>query len=902
MSAETASLSEDADVPGGLPHLRVRRLEEGERVRIDGRLDEAAWAAAPVATGFVQTEPGPGDPATERTEARVLYGPAALYVSMRCFARDPATVVRRLRRRDLGPGGTIDADDVFIEIASTGDNRTAFSFSVSAAGVQADAVLADDRDAGDYNWDAVWDSAVEPFSGPDGDGYVVEVRIPFSQLRYDRRSAEPWHIQFQRNIAATGERSYWAPILPNTDGYASRFGFLDGLEGLRAPRRIEVVPYVSTRLTRAPGDAGDPFYDANALRPGAGLDARVGLTSGLTLTATVNPDFGQVEADPAVLNLSQFENRYEERRPFFVESQDLFAFGGTPAYVTTSERPTFFYSRRIGGTPSSFNALYADTARVTSFLDVPDQTTIAGAAKLSGQVGGWSVGLLDAVTTEETARFLLADGSRGAVPVAPVVNYAVGRARRAWRGGRTLVGAFGSGVVRDTRQGAFAATLPSTAAVGGLDLEVATNDRAWTATALVAASTVNGETSVIEALQRAPQRYYQRPDAGYVDLNPYRSNLSGYRAEASVAKTGGGRHLRGALTLGATSPGFETNDLGFQTRADYLTGDLYAHYTWPSPAPSWLRAARVTAYTNKALNYGGDRVYDRYVTVGRAIFSNLLDAELLLSARPRQLNDRLTRGGPTGERPADGQFSASLSTNTARRVSAGVTVQGRSEFGSDDAFVGKEWTRVVSPSITVRPTDALEVDFSPVYYGARNTDQYLGTVAAGDGLGIDGRRYLFSDTRIESLELQLRADWAFSPTLTLQLVATPSVFAVTYQDFRELAAPRTYDFVRYGETRGSVTPILTAEATAPDAYQIDPGDGGEAFTLGNNDFTELALRGNAVLRWQWRPGSTLFFVWQQTRDDVNPFSGFDVIRDVPDVFSADVQNVFLVKATYWFGL
>ena len=310
---------------------------------------------------FVQTEPTPGDAATERTEARVLYDREALYVAVVCYASDPGRIVRRLRRRDVGPGGVIDADDVFVEIGSAGDSRTAFSFGVSAAGVQADAVLSDNSDAGDYSWDAVWTSAVAPFAGPDGAGYVVEVRIPFSQLRYDPAAARPWQIQFQRNIAATGERAYWAPFLPDADGYVSRFGILDGLAGLGAPRRVEVVPYASTRLTRADGDAADPFYAANALRPGVGLDAKIGLTGGLTLTATVNPDFGEVEADPAVLNLSQFENRFDERRPFFVESQDLFAFGSTPAYVTTADRPTFFYSRRIGGAPSSFGALYADT-------------------------------------------------------------------------------------------------------------------------------------------------------------------------------------------------------------------------------------------------------------------------------------------------------------------------------------------------------------------------------------------------------------------------------------------------------------------------------------------------------------------------------------------------------------
>jgi hypothetical protein len=421
---------------------------------------------------------------------------------------------------------------------------------------------------------------------------------------------------------------------------------------------------------------------------------------------------------------------------------------------------------------------------------------------------------------------------------------------------------------------------------------------------------VNGSPSVITALQRAPQRYFQRPDADHVELDPTRQRLGGYRAEASFAKTGGGRHWRGALTLGATSPGFETNDLGFQVRADVLAADAYVHYNEPTPGPSWLRSARLSAYVNRGYTYGGERVYDRLSSVLRLVFSNLWNASMTLSGRPEQINDRLTRGGPLALRPSDVSLAVSSYTNSARRVSGGLDVQLRTEFAHDYQGVGREWTRVVTPYLAVRPTDAIEVSFEPSYLGSRNTDQFLGRASA-PGLAIAGQRILFADTRTESLDLTLRADWAFSPTLTLQVAAVQSVFAVRFEDFRELAAPRTFDFVRYGETRGSVTPFVygpddteapPAPGEAPAGFRIDPGDGGDPFTVSNNDFTQLSLRGNAVLRWQWRPGSALFLVWQQVRDEAGPFSGYDVVADLPDVFSANVQNVFLLKATYWFGL
>ena len=886
-----------------VPTLAATPLPDGVEIRVDGRVDEEAWALAEVATGFVQLEPTPGAPATERTEARVLYGRSALYVAVTCHVRDPATLVRRLGRRDDIPV----SDRVVVEIGSPADGRTGYSFGVTLAGSQHDVLLFDDTRE-DASWDSVWESAVAPLPrATDGSGgYAVEVRIPYSQLRYDAASEAPWGIEFQRDIAATGERSYWAPIRPDREGYVSQFGLLTGLRGLRPPRRVEVVPYAATRLTRADGDAADPFYDANDLAPTAGLDARVGLTSGLTLTATVNPDFGQVEADPAVVNLSQFEVFFEERRPFFVEGTDVFAFGATRG-PTAADRPDLFYSRRIGGQPSSFRALYADTAVV--WLDSPERTTIAAAGKLSGQVGGWTVGLLNASTTGEEARFVDPAGARRALPVAPFTNFLVARARRATAGGRRTVGLFASSVVRDSRADAFAARLPGTATVGGVDGEIVTAGRRWTLSGVAVGSVVSGERSVVQALQRAPQRYYQRPGAGYVAVDTSATTLAGYRAEASLARTAGST-WRGGLTLGATSPGFETNDLGFQQRADLLSADASVEYRIPRPRAAWLNFALYQLYTSQAFNYGLNQIGATFGGQARLRYSGLWETQLIGVVRPLVSNDRLTRGGPRALRPADANLTFYTGTNRARRLAASLSVAARREFAHNHRDVGREWTVRFRPTLYVQPTDALSLAIEPVWTSSYNTDQFLGTRAA-PGLSVGGTRYLFSDTRIESLAAGLRADWAFTPRVTLQFVLVPQVDAVRYSAFRELASGGTYDFVRYGTTRGTLTPVAVADdgtetpapaGVAPDRYRVDPGDGGATFVLPNFDFTNLSLRGNAVLRWEWRPGSALFVVWQQVRDENTPFDGLGVLSDLPDAFGATAQNVFLVKASYWFGL
>ena len=554
-----------------------------------------------------------------------------------------------------------------------------------------------------------------------------------------------------------------------------------------------------------------------------------------------------------------------------------------------------------------FDTLYPDTAY--AWVTAPDQTTIATAAKVSGQVGGWAVGVLDAVTTRETARFVTESGAEYRLPVASAANYLVARARRSGLDGRRVAGAFASSVVRDVRLDAFATRLPSTATLGGLDGEWATAGRRWTFSGVAVGSLVTGEARVIEALQLAPQRYFQRPDADHVSVDTAATSLAGWRAEGAVARTAGS-NWRGGLTLAATSPGFESNDLGFQQRADLVSADALLEYRIPRPRSPLLRFVLLQLGTSQGLSFGGDHVVSSVTGQVRTRFSGLWETQLISVVRPLIDNDRLTRGGPLARRPADVNLTWYTATNRARRIAVAFTAAMRGEFAHGHADVGREWTVRFRPTLYVQPSNALSLSVEPVWTRAFNTDQFLGRRAA-PGRALDGQRYLFSDTDIAQVAVALRADWAFAPGLTLQLVATPQVDAVRFSGFRELAAAGTYDFVRYGTTRGSVTPVVlgddgtetpAAPGETPDRYRVDPGDGDATFALANRDFTRLSLRGNAVLRWEWRPGSALFVVWQQTRDETTELDGLGVFSGLPDALGAAVENVFLVKATYWFGL
>jgi len=328
-------------------------------VYLDGKLDESAWADAPVTDHFTQIDPNEGQPASQRTEVRVLYGDDALYVGVRLH--DDGKVTARLGRRD-GPLG--DSDWFGVMIDSYHDHRTAFGFDVNPLGVRRDEIKTIDVD--DNSWDAVWEVATSIDAG----GWTAEFRIPFSQLRFGSASDQTWGVQFERIIGRNHEYDVSTFIPKREQGGVPRYGHLDGLHDVRPGKRLEVLPYTVSKAEYI--DRGlDPFRSRHEYSTSAGADLLYRVTSSLTLNATFNPDFGQVEVDPAVVNLGVYETFFEEKRPFFVEGSEIFNFG-----ANGTSGGQLFYSRRIGRTPS--------LAPPSPRSDMPDVTTILGAAKLSG--------------------------------------------------------------------------------------------------------------------------------------------------------------------------------------------------------------------------------------------------------------------------------------------------------------------------------------------------------------------------------------------------------------------------------------------------------------------------------------------------------------------------------------
>ena len=884
--APPAALAGPARVLGALS------VEAGA-VTLDGRLDEAAWAEAETATGFVQTRPDPGEPASDPTEARVLYDGAAVYVGMRMHDSQPGRIDARLGRRDA----FLETDWATVMIDSYDDDRTAFMFRVNPAGVRVDRLLFDDVNE-DTSWDAVWDVA----TSRDGAGWTAEFRIPLSQLRFaGGREVQTWGVNFQRIQLRTGEQSYWAPILPSEQGLVSRFGTLGGLRGLRPPRQLELVPYLASALTRAPepapGVAPDPFYASTDLDPRLGLDLKYGLTSDLTLTATVNPDFGQVEADPAQVNLGGFELFFEERRPFFVEGTDVFSL--EPRRFFATNRPTLLYTRRIGRAPQrrAFvpasvyeGAGLADTVATNNgavYTDSPFQSTILGAGKLSGRVGRFSVGVLNATTQPEHGRYRAFDGAGapvadGRAPVEPLTNYLVGRVRGTVGG--AVVGGLLTSVVRDTGDPALDALVPTTATVAGADVERSLG-ASWLVSGQLAGSLVTGSTEAVLGLQRAFPRLYQRPDADHLDVDPTATSLAGLTGEVNVLKVSG-EHWLGGVHASLTSPGFDANDLGFQSRADFTSLGGVLVYQDNEPGGALQRWSAV-GFGAVGTNFDGDRTTTFVGAEGGFQTTAFWGAYGNLFLGPRTADDRLTRGGPLATSPAGGEVSVRAYSDERRPVAvSGYVNVNADEIGGVGVSAG--------PEVEVRASPAVSFELGPDVYVGRRPRQYVTAFDEPAAAATFGRRYVFARLDQAQLSLVGRLNWTFSPDLTLQLYARPFVATGRYARVQALDAPGALRLPVFGEDRGAVT------EGEDGALRVEPGDSGAPFTVARN-FTSRALQGNAVLRWEYRPGSALFLVWQQQRSGFEPDGSLQFGRDVGGVFGDTSTNVFLVKLSYWLG-
>ena len=825
-------------------------------IDVDGRLDDAAWRGARPVTDFVQREPVEGAPPTDRMEVRFAYDDDALYVGARMYTSGP--IQAPMGRRDEGD----QAEHFVVSLDTYQDRRTASSFGVTAAGVRLDRYYGADNRRADDEFDPVWAAR----TSIDESGWTAELWIPFSQLRFTERSPQVWGLNIQRWVPSRNEEVYWALVRRTEQRWASLFGDLHGIDGIRPRRRMELLPYMATD-SRVIGDRDprDPFTAGANLASRAGLDAKFGIGSNLTLEATINPDFGQVEADPAEVNLSAFETFFDERRPFFLEGNRLLE-----GVVNN-----FFYSRRIGAAPAGRAS--------GEFVDYPTTSTILGAAKLTGRLAsGMSLGMLGAVTADESARTFTAGRPVGRTRVAPQTSYGVARVQQEFGESGSTVAVMATGVHREldaaeplaafVTRNAFTVSSDSLVRLRGGDYEIES---------YAGFSHVDGDPGAIDRVQRASARYLQRPDADYVRYDPRRTSLGGAKFGTSIERRNS-RHWLWQLGTDIESPEFETNDIGRLNIGDGVVGNGQIEYRETNPG-RWYREYAIQLEMQNEWNFGGDRQRGELNPSVGLTWPNFWETEIEGTFNGRSQDQRLTRGGASMERPADWEASLQVQNSEASQTRGEMElVYGRNEDGGLRLTLGSE--------VTMQPAPQWQLSIRPQYEREVDTQQYVTTIGGG-GPATYGSRHVFAHIDRATYSTQFRWNYTFKPDLTLDFYGEPFAASGRYSHIGELAAARTRLMRLYG-TDGTT---LTTEADGTRRIT----DGVATFALRSRDFNVQSFRSNLVLRWEWRPGSTLYLVWQQDRSAEITSPARVSVADMFGSLGRGGDNFFAIKASFW---
>ena len=806
-------------------------------ITLDGRLDDQAWAMVPAMTDFVQKEPTEGAAPTDPMEVRLAYDDAALYVGARMSASSP--IQSPLGRRDEGG----QAEHLVILLDTYLDRRTASAFGISASGVRLDHYYPEDDDwPSDPGFNPVWEAR----TSRDPDGWNAELRIPFSQLRFTDRDPQVWGLNVRRWIPSRNEEVFWAPIPRTEERWTSLFGDLHGIAGIRPSRRLELMPYVasSTHVVGTVED-GDPFSGGANLQGRVGLDAKVGLGSNLTLEATVNPDFGQVEADPAEVNLTAFETFFDERRPFFLEGSQLL----------NGRVDNYFYSRRIGAAPPG--------RAEGDFVEYPGTSTILGAAKLTGRLAsGTSVGLLGAVTDEESARTFNQPLQFWRVRVAPRTMYGVARMQQEFGAPGSVIGFMATGVRREFDEtDPLASLLTRNAVTFSADSAIRLNDGEYEMQWYAGATHVSGEAGAIDRLQRASSRYLQRPDAGYVLYDPRRTTMTGGKGGASFERRNARRWLWMAETIIET-PEFEPGDIGRISTADGVQARGHVEYRDTEPGRLW-RNYSFRLSTSNEWNFGRVLQSRSYTPRVAVTWPNFWASTLEVQFDNRAYDARLTRGGPLMQTPRGWESSLELRNSDGAQTRANLgLIYGRNEDGGVILDSNVE--------LTMQPLPQWQLSVRPAYVREVNTQQYIATLAAGVPSTF-GRGYVFAHVDRSTYSTQLRMNYTFKPDLTLDFYGEPFAASGRYDHLGQLVAAR-------------------ARSTSP----LD-------VALPAQDFNVQSFRSNLVLRWEWRAGSVLYLVWQQDRAWEQSLRERISVGDMFSSLGRSGDNFVAIKASYWFS-
>ncbi len=878
----------------------TKSLSQQKAPIIDGKLDDIGWNIVEWQTDFIENEPDENTAPTFQTKFKIVYDANYLYVAIKALDDEPNKIEKRLSRRDGFAG-----DRVNVVIDSYHDKRTGFIFTVTAAGVKGDEIATDNGDDIDDSWNPVWYTK----ASIDNEGWTAEMKIPFSQLRFGKAKEQIWGLNIVRNIFRKDERSLWNRVPVDAAGFISESGELHGLINLKSQKQLEIQPFTVLQYDKYPKEDNNPFRDGNDFKLNGGIDAKIGITNDLTLDLTVNPDFGQVEADPAAISLDGFEIFFREQRPFFVENKNIFDFG------LGGNRDNLFFSRRIGRSPQGFI-----TTDYEDYVDRPDNTIILGAAKFSGKTkNGWSIGILESVTSREVAE--VADdantGQRREAIVEPLTNYFVARVQKDFNKKNTFIGGIFTATNRnlgnqfsfdyDDDLDQFTNTdtdevidpftiktrennlnyLRKSAYTGGLDFKHQWKNRKYYLEGKLIMSHVEGSKEAITSTQESLTHLFNRVDASHVEVDDTRTSLTGSSGKLEFGKSSVG-HWRYGIGANWRSPELELNDIGFLRQADEIRQYAWTNFRTLKPFGKFRNiSARFNMFTS--FDFEGNYNRIEYSLRGSTEFKNNWGIETGVIHKPRIFTNTILRGGPRFRFSRENIsffFFGSDSRKKFRFTAGYVYSQAKQNSFSFLRF---------ETDFTYQPTNSLSISFSPEYSKNPNKTQYVTEI------DFNGEsRYITAEIDQQTLSASIRLNYTINPDLTIQYYGQPFISRGTYENFNYITNPvanNLYDrFELFNKNQ-----IVFDEVN--DSYTIDEDINGVVdYEIGNPDFSFVQFRSNLVVRWEYIPGSEIFFVWSQgnvgTQDPKKRlFRSLD-----NQIFGEKGENTFLIKATYRFML
>ena len=826
--------------------------------KIDGLIDDSIWSKAQWENGFVELEPNENTIPSYDTSFKILYDKKHLYIAIKAIDSLPDQIVNRLSRRDQ-----FDGDKLMVAIDSYHDLRTAYMFGVSVAGVKMDMIASDNGQDEDISWDPIWDVKTHI----DKEAWYAEYKIPFNQVRFDNSENNVWGFNIMREIFRENEKSVWNRVPADSPGWVSESGELKGLNNISNEKQIDIRPFLTSKLDTYEKQLGNPYKDGNDFTLNAGLDAKFGITNNLTLDITINPDFGQIEADPSQISLDGFEIFLEERRPFFVESKNIFNYRLT-------NRDNLFFSRRLGRAPQGRpNTIQGE------YYDQPTITKILGAAKFSGKTNnGWSIGILESITSNEYAK-ISNDLENRRDKVEPMTNYFVGRIQKDFNENSSLGGIFTS--TNRSKLSDNLNFLHKSAYSAGVDFKHQWRNKKYFIDSKIVISKVNGSRESILNTQTSITHLFQRIDASHIDVDPTKTSLTGTNGIIDIGKQSEGNWTYGA-GFNWYSPELEINDIGYLRQADLKMQTSFIGYKTLKSIGK-LRSFRGTFEQFTTYDFEGNHNRTQYSFDSSLTLNNNMSFNMGVTHKPRIFINTYLQGGPRFRYSEENYIFVNFRTDHRKKFRFGIgSVYSQAKENNFSLFR-------TDLTFSYQPNSSLSLSIQPSYSNHPNQTQYVTTLNLNQA-----PRYILGRLDNEILSASIRLDYILNPSLSIQYYGQPFIFKATYDQFKYVTNPiadKLEDrFNKFENNQLEYTNSI---------YSVDEDlDSVIDYSFNNPNFSTVQFKSNLVLKWEYQPGSELYFIWAQginsyIENTENLIEGLGVgLKDKKP------NNTFLIKATH----